>query len=279
MRRAPVGHDPAGEVQLRAKQAERAGILTGPHVVDAVVAAHDSGNAGIDGRCKGGHVDLHESPLIDVGAHVAPVLLLVVQDEVLGRGQHSVALNAPHGRRHHRRPEQRIFAGEILKVAAATRHARHIQPGAQLHVGALASELGTHRCTPPTGEIRIPGRGDGESAGPLGGGARCSLVVPIATVSVALRTILERKPRHAHAPDRRDVSNIRVVCRTPTEAPDTVQHEHPLRHVHASHERRCARGGRGRRRRQRHQSRQGHQNAASPRPRVLARAPDPNVTM
>ena len=91
--RVPVQHDEAVETQLRLEDAvEQLVVGAGVGVVDAVVRAHDGGDAGAHAVHEGPQVQLAQRAVIDVGGLglnavvVAAVGLLLIPDEMLDTG-------------------------------------------------------------------------------------------------------------------------------------------------------------------------------------------------
>ena len=81
-----------------------------------------------------------------------------------------------NGGLHERIAQERVLARYVFKVPTILRHARHIHSRPELHIGALAEELGAHGRAPLKHQVNVPRRADRHGAGPAGAGARIGIV-------------------------------------------------------------------------------------------------------
>mmetsp|Transcript_19268 Transcript_19268/g.68073 ORF Transcript_19268/g.68073 Transcript_19268/m.68073 type:complete len:815 (-) Transcript_19268:64-2508(-) len=232
VRRAPIAHHPAAEVQALlqvARQVVR--VLARPRAVDLVVGAHHRADAGVDGALKGGVVQLKLLALAHDLGHGVAVRLLAVVDPVLGVGDDALALDARDDRRHHRRTQERVLTADVLEVATALGDPREAQARSELHVGALAIELDAHGRAPLAGGVDVERRADGEAARPRRAGA--------GDAAEALRAVVELKRGDPEARVGLDVADVAASA--------AVQHVHLLCEVHRGQQLLRSRRGRVRR--------------------------------
>mmetsp|Transcript_40981 Transcript_40981/g.121523 ORF Transcript_40981/g.121523 Transcript_40981/m.121523 type:complete len:336 (-) Transcript_40981:3-1010(-) len=204
VRGPPVGLHEASEAHLVLEVAQRGAVLARVVPVDLVVRAHRGVDAGVDRGLERRVVELPERLLVDVRGLLRAVRLLLVHDEVLHHGEDVLRVHALDVRHHEPRAEVRILAGEVLEVAAAPRHAVHVDGGPQDRVGALGGELLAEGGSEGFHGVDVPGCGQAEQGGPRGD--RPDQRVPIR--AEAIRGVLHVEAGDAQLGDGRGVPHI-----------------------------------------------------------------------
>ena len=159
--RHPVAHDQTLEAPLGAQDVgERLARLAGVLTVDQVVGAHDRPGLRFgDGDLEAGQVQLPQGALVDDRVEAHPVVLLVVDREVLQAGAHPLGLDAPHQRRRRLARQQRVL-GEVLEVASARGVTLDVQPGPEQDAHALCACLSAQRRADLLDQADVPGRAE-----------------------------------------------------------------------------------------------------------------------
>ena len=153
----PVGDHRTTETPLTSQDVgEQEAAVADRHPVDRIVGAHHRPGLGVlDDAAEAAQVDLVQGSGVDVGADAHPVVLLVVQREVLQRRTDPTALQAtdPGGAEH---PGDMRVLGVVLEVASTQRGALdvHTWPEEDLDVRRLRflGECGTDLLD----ELRVP---------------------------------------------------------------------------------------------------------------------------
>ena len=139
--------------------------------VDQVVGVHDRVDVALgDGGFKGRQVDLAQGALVDVGADVVAVVLLVVHGIVLDGGDDALGLHPLNVRNHQAGVEEGIL-GEVFEVAAGDGRAGDVDPWAEQEVDTAGSGILAQALAQLAGELRVPGGGQGDAARVGGGGS------------------------------------------------------------------------------------------------------------
>ncbi len=156
--RAPVADHRAVETPLVAQHiGQQPAVLGGVHPVDPVVGAHHRGGPGLfDDVFEGPQIQFAQRALVDIRTDAHPVVLGIVDREMLQRCAHAVPLHPAHPCRAEHTGQQRIF-GEVLEVAPAARVPLDVDPGPEQHLDTQGPALGTQGGADPFDELGIPG--------------------------------------------------------------------------------------------------------------------------
>ena len=114
-------------------------------------------------------VDLKLGSLIDVGGVTLrgrlPIRFLIIIHPMLRVSDDVLRLNSFNHWTDHSVPEERILAGDVLKVAAVARNASDAHPRTKLHIGAFEKEFFPHSAAPLLRSDDVKGGADGEAGG------------------------------------------------------------------------------------------------------------------
>ena len=136
---------------------DQVGILRRMNAVDQVVARHNGTDAGFDGRLEGREIDFVDGPFVRDGIRMMPVILLVVQGEMLYRRHHALRLDALDVGSGRPGGKKRVLP-EILEVPPAERTPADVHAGTQQDVNPASAGILSQGGAHLPDQRGIPGR-------------------------------------------------------------------------------------------------------------------------
>lgn len=218
----PVGHDVALEAELGLQDAVQGlGVLAGVGAVDALVAAHDTGDTSANGVGEGPDVELVDGTVFDVGrdGHLllfvglvvgiegvlrVALSLLLVHDPVLGRSLNTDALNTKNGLLHGNTSEVWVRREALPATTGHAATAKRTSDGAKENLRALSTELLAEEPTTLVDEVPVPGSGGSQTS------AKGASIISLADGE---RAILKTEALEADAGNGCDVSGQMLANR------------------------------------------------------------------
>mmetsp|Transcript_5752 Transcript_5752/g.14614 ORF Transcript_5752/g.14614 Transcript_5752/m.14614 type:complete len:321 (+) Transcript_5752:1261-2223(+) len=187
---APIADHEALETEVLAQQLpQQLAILASVFAIDLIVGAHHCASACINGRLEGQHVDLVLCTVADVDVQFLAVLLLVVVQPMLHRGDEATTLDLSHVGGTELAAQVGVLTREALEGPAAELDAGHLDIGTQEDGATLRAKLLGNGRAKGSSCLGVEARGHGDQVRELRAFADCGIRIAV----VALRTVIHRE--------------------------------------------------------------------------------------